>query len=308
MLDILNITELVPKHYLIDGQAEPFLNDTTGIRRKLKRAVAKGQRADFVAALEEYNAALARLVEQGTVARNLDRAYDLPLALVEGVLTQCYARTVSLRVDALRRYENGSDNVYGELLPKLVSRIFRETHLEPDSVFVDLGSGVGNVVLQAALEVGCESWGCEVMDGACELAALQEREFRARCRLWNLATGPVHLERGDFLANAPVGRALQRADVVLVNNKAFTPELNDRLVNLFLDLKEGCRIVSLKSFVAPDHKITPRNLNAPVNVLLDVQTKQYYSNSVSWTNAPGEYYITTKDSRKLKEFAEKHGL
>ena len=49
-----------------------------------------------------------------------------------------------------------------------------------DQIFVDLGSGVGNCVLQAALEVGCESCGCEMMDKACNLAELQEEEFKAR--------------------------------------------------------------------------------------------------------------------------------
>ena len=196
------------------------------------------------------------------------------------------------------------DNVYGELLPRFVSKIFQETNLTSSQVFVDLGSGVANVVLQAALEIGCESWGCEVMENACVLAELQEAEFVSRCRLWGLAAGKVHLERGDFLTNAKIGDALKRADVVLVNNQAFTPELNDRLMNLFLDLKEKCQIVSLKSFVPQDHKITTRNLNSPAN-LLRVETKPYYSNCVSWTNAPGTYCKATKDSKQLRDFTRR---
>lgn len=119
-----------------------------------------------------------------------------------------------------------------------------------------------------------------------------------------LAPGTIHLERGDFLTNAGIATALRRADVVLVNNQAFTPALNQGLVNLFLDLKEGCQIVSLKSFVPSDHKITSRNFNSPVN-LLEVQTKTYYSNCVSWTNAPGTYCIARKDGRRLQSFARR---
>lgn len=305
--DILDVTELVLRSYLTDNQGNRFLDDTDGIHRRLKRAIAHKSCKEFRDAIAEYNDAIETLRAEGVIVKNLNDTHELPLPLVEHILTQTYSRTVSLKVDSLRKYENGTDNVYGELLPRFISKIFTETKLTSDQVFVDLGSGVGNVVLQAALEIGCESWGCEVMENACDLAELQQAEFTARCRLWGLSAGEVHLERGDFLVNAKIADALKRADVVLVNNQAFTPELNDRLVNLFLDLKEGCQIVSLRSFVPQDHKITTRNLNSPIN-LLEVESKTYYSNCVSWTNAPGTYFKATKDSRKLREFTRENGL
>lgn len=299
--EIVEVAQLVPRYYLKEKQADAFLNESSSICRRIKRALSRKSGKDLHAAVAEYNAAIKKHFDQGTFVERLDSIHVLPLPLVEQILTQIYARTVSPRVDSLRKYENGTDNVYGELLPRFVSKIFVETGLMSDKIFVDLGSGVGNVVLQAALEIGCESWGCEVMENACELATLQEREFQARCQLWGLSTGVVHLERGDFLTNALMAQILQRADVVLVNNQAFTPELNDRLTNLFLDLKDGCQVVSLKSFVPHDHKITSRNINSPVN-LLEVEMKTYFSNCVSWTNAPGTYFLARKDSRKLKAF------
>ena len=305
--DIIDVAELVPKFYLTNDQAKRFLDDAKGIHRKLKRAIANKSYQEFREAVAEYNEALEGLRAKGVITKNLDDIHELPLPLVEHILTQIYSRTVSPKVDSLRKYENGTDNVYGELLPRFISKIFKETKITSDKVFVDLGSGVGNVVLQAALEIGCESWGCEVMENACDLAELQQAEFKARCRLWGLSTGDVHLERGDFLVNPKIAEILKKADVVLVNNQAFTPELNDHLVSLFLDLKEGCQIVSLRSFVPHDHKITKRNLNSPIN-LLEVESKTYYSNCVSWTNAPGTYFKATKDSRKLKEFTKKNGL
>lgn len=256
--------------------------------------------------MTDYNSAIDRLRKSGSIAKQLDATHRLCLSHVERILNQIYARTVSPRVESLRQYENGSDNVYGELLPRLISTIFKETGLKSGQVFVDLGSGVGNVVLQAALEIGCESWGCEMMQNACELAELQQAEFEARCRLWGIAPGKTHLIRGDFLRETAIIDVLKRADVVLINNQAFTPQLNNELINHFLDLKEGCQIVSLKSFVPPGHKIQSRNLNSPVN-LLTVKEKNYWSNSVSWTDVPGSYFIATKDSSKLKAFVEKMG-
>lgn len=303
--DIREILEVITNHYLPESEASALRNDSHGLLIRLRRATNRRAGDDYVASIKEWNETLTTFRLNGTIAANLDELKSLDLKLIERILTQTYSRTVSPRVALLRQYENGTDNVYGELLPKFISDILRkDTKIKSDQIFVDLGSGVGNVVLQAALEIGCESWGCEMMEHACDLAQLQEQEFKARCRLWGLAIGDINLQMGDFLENAAIGNALKKADVVLVNNQAFTPELNDRLVSLFLDLKEGCQIVSLKSFVPAGHKITSRNINHACNVL-DVMEKRYYSACVSWTDAPGSYYLAKKDSSRLKSFLRK---
>ncbi len=302
--EIREVVEVITNHYLPEVEASALNNDSHGLLVRLRRASNKRAGDDYMASINEWNRALTKFRQKGTVTKFLDGLKSLNLKLIERILTQTYSRTVSPRVGLLRQYENGTDNVYGELLPKFISDILKkDTKMKSDQIFVDLGSGVGNVMLQAALEVGCESWGCEMMENACDLAELQEKEFRARCRLWGLAVGDIRLQRGDFLENAEIGKALKKADVVLVNNQAFTPELNDRLVSLFLDLKEGCQIVSLKSFVPAGHKITSRNINHACNVL-DVVEKQYYSACVSWTDTPGSYYLAKKDSSRLNSFLE----
>ena len=302
--EIREVLEVITNYYLPEKEATAIKDDSHGLLIRLKRATNKRVVDDYVALIHEWNDSLTKLIHDGTIIELLDDLKSLDLKLIERILTQTYSRTVSLRIGLLRQYENGTDNVYGELLPKFISDILRkDTKMNSDQIFVDLGSGVGNVVLQAALEIGCESWGCEMMENACDLAELQEKEFKVRCRLWGLAVGDIHLQRGDFLENAKIGKALKKADVVLVNNQAFTPELNDRLVSLFLDLKEGCQIVSLKSFVPAGHKITSRNINHACNVL-DVVEKRYYSACVSWTDAPGTYFVAKKDSSRLKSFLE----
>lgn len=218
---------------------------------------------------------------------------ELPRNLVAFILDQVYDRTVAPKVELLSKYENGTDYVYGELLHPFISKILVEqTKMTSDQVFVDLGSGVGNVCLQAALEIGCDSWGCEMMDNACNLAEAQTKEFGARCMLWGIKPGKVHLERGDFRRNTIIHDALKRADVVLVNNKAFTSQLNDDLVRMFLDLKPGCKIISLRSFVA-DFK-SSHNINDVGSTILDVEECAYPEGYVSWTNAGGPYFISTR--------------
>lgn len=303
--DITEVLDVITSCYLPKATAENLREDSSGLLRRLKRAIGRPAGDEFVRLIGEWNHIVRRLRDKGIISKALEEMKCLDLKLVERILTQTYSRTVSLHVHELAQYENGTDNIYGELLPKFISTILKkDTMLHSGQIFVDLGSGVGNVVLQAALEIGCESWGCEVMDKACNLAELQEKEFRARCQLWGLAAGKVHLEKGDFLKNSAISKILRKADVVLVNNQAFTPELNENLISLFLDLKEGCKIVSLKSFVPSGHRITSRNLDSAHNIL-DVVEKQYFSACVSWTDAPGNYYISTKDGSRLRSFAEK---
>ncbi|PWY84951.1 histone H3-K79 methyltransferase [Aspergillus heteromorphus CBS 117.55] len=301
--DILHVVDIVSQNYIPDKEADAFNNESTGFVRRIRRAITQKSEAEFREAVAEYNKAVDELRRNGSIAKKLDSTSRLALPHVERILTQIYSRTVSPRVESLRQYENGTDNVYGELLPRFISTIFKETGLKSGQVFVDLGSGVGNVVLQAALEIGCESWGCEMMQNACDLAALQQTEFKSRCRLWGIAPGKTHLVRGDFLKEQSIIDVLKRADVILINNQAFTPQLNNELINHFLDMKEGCQIVSLKSFVPAGHKIQSRNLNSPIN-LLKVKQRNYWSDSVSWTDVGGTYFIATKDSSRLKAFAE----
>jgi len=217
-----------------------------------------------------------------------------PKKFIQLVLDQIYDRAVSPDVDTLTKYKNGTDNVYGELKFPFISRIFSETGLKSDQIFLDLGSGCGNVVLQAALQVGCESWGCEMMPNACTLASKQKKEFAARCRLWGIAPGKVCLERGDFLENEATKKILKKADVILVNNQAFTPRLNDKLKMFFLDLKDGCKVVSLKPFVRND-QISSRNENDLGNIFSESKKGHFYANDVSWTDSGiGDYYIATR--------------
>ncbi|CAK7216593.1 Nucleosomal histone H3-Lys79 methylase [Sporothrix bragantina] len=294
--DIKTTIKHITEVYLTDEQAIPFTDSTTGIIRQLERASSdkvKDVRL-FKSALKDFNRRLLDMHADGTLAVNLSKKHELPRHFVAFILDQVYDRTVAPKVELLRKYENGSDNVYGELLHPFITDILVDRlKMTSGQVFVDLGSGVGNVVLQAALEIGCESWGCEMMENACNLADEQKKEFTERCRLWGIAPGKVHLQRGDFRANPAILDVLKRADVVLVNNQAFTSQLNDDLVRMFLDFKPGCKIVSLKSFVH-DHKSASYNMNDVGSSILDVELLTYPQEFVSWTSAAGSFCISTR--------------
>jgi H3 lysine-79-specific histone-lysine N-methyltransferase len=311
--EIYDVAKIVIDVYLTEEQKLPFTEPNSGYKRRIEKAMnylAKDNRnkellEGFKDAVNAYNKALGVLIQDGSLAKNLDDIHHLPSEMIKLILRQVYDRAVSPQVDILKNKKDNKDNTYGELLFQFVSEIFEETSLKSDQVFVDLGSGVGNVVLQAALEIGCESWGCEVMPNACELADAQEKEFAARCRLWGIETGKVRMERGDFRENPAIIKAIGKADVILVNNEVFGSDLNQDLINLFLtEVKNGCKIVSLKSFVPADHKITSRNQENPVNVL-DVVQKYYSEDYVSWKHDSGEYYIATKDDTRVRRLLKR---
>ncbi|RKF78938.1 Histone-lysine N-methyltransferase, H3 lysine-79 specific [Golovinomyces cichoracearum] len=309
--EIINVIKVVLDFYFAKDQAICLKDSENGLIRKLNKYYNIFARNvtdtkplfEFKNAVEIYNSAIEKEISNGTFIRNLGSAHHIPLNMVEFILQQTYSRAVSPNVEILKKYVNGTDNVYGELLPPFVSKVLYESGLTSESVFVDLGSGVGNVVLQAALEFGCESWGCEILENVAALAESQKKEFDVRCQLWGIKSGSVHLEHGDFLENKKIHVAMQRADVILVNNQAFTPVLNQNLKDLFLDVKDGCRIISLKSFLPYGQQISTRNLWDPAN-LLDVTEAEYHSRSVSWTNAGGRYYIARKDEKRLMCFNE----
>lgn len=138
---------------------------------------------------------------------------------------QTYQRIVGPSVPILKDYKPFSSNVYGELMPPFLSSLISLTHLTPASVLVDLGSGVGNCCLQAALQVGCEAWGWEMMAGASRLAREQLEEARRRWAMWGLSAGRVEIREGDFCVDPEVGEVLKRADVLVSCHSTAHAEL-----------------------------------------------------------------------------------
>ncbi|RUS16529.1 histone methylation protein DOT1-domain-containing protein [Endogone sp. FLAS-F59071] len=123
-------------------------------------------------------------------------------------------------------------------------------------------------------------------------------------RAWQLPCGTIRIRLGDFLESPELNEVLRRADVILVNNYAFEPALNQKLCQLFLDLRDGCRIISLKSFVPLGHKINERNAHSPESILR-VEKFPYYTEAVSWTHNGGHYYVSTVDRTPVGEFHKK---
>ena len=73
--------------------------------------------------------------------------------------------------------------MYGEInAPFINKEIIQRTGLRSKSVFVDLGSGIGNVVLQVAAQTGCETFGIEAIETRVKLAKRMLKEYGLRMK------------------------------------------------------------------------------------------------------------------------------
>ncbi|KIK66094.1 hypothetical protein GYMLUDRAFT_158668 [Collybiopsis luxurians FD-317 M1] len=232
----------------------------------------------------------------------------IPSKVMHRIIDENYQRCVGPNIAKLRKYEAFSSQVYGELLPSLVEEIVLTTQLNENSLFMDLGSGVGNVVVQAALQTGCRAYGIELSPGPAQVARESVEQFKVRCRMWGVRCGEIEVEEGDMLESKRVAELLPQADVVLVDNKVFEESLNEALRPKFLDLKEGAIVISLKPFVSSlnglNARVTERNVD-DISAIFDVTERPYYPGAVSWGNGAGSYFIHRVDREGYAEIRQR---
>lgn len=316
------------------------LSSVASIIRSFTKSRNRRSGALFLATVERYNELLRSLRAEGSLRNNVHQLVSttgVPDDLWLRIQDQAYARAVAPRVDELSGYRSFSDNVYGELTPRFMSEISQLCGLRPGKKVLDLGCGVGNLVVQATLQCGCEALGIEAMPAPATLGALQLEEAKTRwTSMWDLApfvaAAPQDVDKGapqmnghgdggkdekmhtytnattavwqgDFLEDLSIREHFKSADVLIVNNYAFTPPLNQSLSLLFLDLKDGAQIVSLKPFVPADFRLTQRTVGSS-SAILRVEEREYGRGMVSWTERGGKYYIATVDRAALQSFFE----
>lgn len=182
--DLVQTVKAIIDHFFSpEKQKELFGTSSEGLYRNLTKFKNRKDGAQFMKAVEDFNLIMTQHKHSGTIQQYVkDYGHRLPYDLVVHILQQVYSRTVAARASKLNQYEAFSNNVYGEILPILTKEFIQKTKLNENKVFVDLGCGIGNVVLQVALQTGAESYGVEIMDTPAKFAKKQAKEFEARSR------------------------------------------------------------------------------------------------------------------------------
>ncbi|SJM87117.1 related to Histone-lysine N-methyltransferase, H3 lysine-79 specific [Zygosaccharomyces bailii] len=260
---------------------------------QLNQAFDHRNTSEFASLVRKYNLAVEKIPRAETLD-HLANVKTIPLSYIHDFLHIVYTRSIFPECKRLKQYEAFSNYVYGELLPTFLSEAFERCNLKPGQIFMDLGSGVGNCVIQAALECGCSlSFGCEIMSNASDLTEYQHRELLERCKLFGLKLAPVEFSlRQSFIGNKRVDELMPLCDVLLVNNFLFDSKMNTEVEKLIQSAKVGCKIITLKNLRSSGYTINFFNLESILN-RLHVERFELKNDSVSWTHTGGEYYIST---------------
>lgn len=220
--------------------------------------------------------------------------------LLKHILQQCYNIAVE-DPERLNQYEPFSPEVYGETSFELVDQMIRSVNFTEDDYFIDLGSGVGQVVLQVAASTTCKMcYGIEKAEYPANYAITMEKEFVKWMKWFGKKHGSFLIERGDFLEE-DVKEKINNATVIFVNNFAFGPQVDHQLKLRFANMKEGAKIVSSKAFCPLNFRITDRNLS-DIGTIMHVAELSPLSGAVSWTGKPFAYFIHTIDRTLLEKY------
>ncbi|XP_045036362.1 histone-lysine N-methyltransferase, H3 lysine-79 specific isoform X2 [Daphnia magna] len=249
--------------------------------------------------VEEYNRAIDTICQQKIVVRPSKRLNHRPSrGLLRHILQQVYNKAVA-NPEKLNHYVPFSPEVYGETSYDLICQLIDNINMTEDDTFIDLGSGVGQIVLQVAASTSCKMvWGIERSEWPSRFAKNMDFHFRRLMRWWGKLYGEYQLIKGDFLDQRH-SEKIYSATVVFVNNFAFGPDLDHQLKERFADLRDDTRIVSSKAFSPLNFKISARNLS-DIGTIIRVSELPFLRGSVSWTGKPVSYYLHIIDRTKLE--------
>ncbi|KAH7067050.1 S-adenosyl-L-methionine-dependent methyltransferase, partial [Paraphoma chrysanthemicola] len=221
------------------------------------------------------------------------------LALVGLILDKMYSEVVFPNLRNVRKAPEPSQT-YGELKYPVVSRLLADRSITEDSLVVDIGSGVGNVVLQVVLAYGCRVIGCELIEARHTVAQqlvneglqVASRDFSGIFGVMEDLIDRVELRQGDAFSDAATLSRLRVADLIICNNVKFPPDLLEKQISAVLGvMKSGATFVSFARIVMG--KLTTRK---KVLKALNVRERSYKGciGDCSWKHEGVDYWVYTK--------------
>nr|ABE73251.1 IP15004p [Drosophila melanogaster] len=182
--------------------------------------------------------------------------------------------------------------------------MLKHVTVSKEDTFIDLGSGVGQVVLQMAGSFPLKTCiGIEKADTPARYAERMDVIFRQYMGWFGKRFCEYKLIKGDFLVDEH-RENITSSTLVFVNNFAFGPTVDHQLKERFADLRDGARVVSSKSFCPLNFRITDRNLS-DIGTIMHVSEIPPLKGSVSWTCKPVSYYLHVIDRTILERYFQR---
>lgn len=205
----------------------------------------------------------------------------------------------SIDLPNLKSKEPIKHTVYGELGFDLIEQISRQMTNDKDSVFVDLGAGIGNVVFHIAGALQMKKCvGIEILEDI-QIASMNfGHEFRRWMKFFNKNHSEFACFHGDF-QTPHWANTIKEATHIIANNIEFGPSINNYLEEIFMECRSGTEIYLSSMLHRPTKSSNRSNRKSIINVAHFDQLKSLCGN-VSWKSEPIQIYRYVIDHLKFQ--------
>ncbi|VDM59247.1 unnamed protein product [Angiostrongylus costaricensis] len=198
-----------------------------------------------------------------------------------------------------------TDHVYGETSYEQMQSIIDQIGFREQDVFLDLGCGVGQLVMYVAGGTKVKkSVGIEINDLPAKYGAAMGEDFSKWMKWWKKKCRPFQLIHGDMLDEQYRTLITQEATIIFINNYAFEPSLDLHIKNMLADCHMGTRIISTKAYATGTKRVNMRNLG-DVESIMEVSQLKTVKQPTSWTPNTVPYYLHTvshyKERNRLQQ-------
>eukprot|EP01059_Diplonema_ambulator_P036983 TRINITY_DN9561_c0_g1_i2.p1 TRINITY_DN9561_c0_g1~~TRINITY_DN9561_c0_g1_i2.p1 ORF type:complete len:255 (+),score=89.88 TRINITY_DN9561_c0_g1_i2:526-1290(+) len=218
--------------------------------------------------------------------RTLSEAYEVDAEEMAAVKEEIYGRSQR------KRKMFGWAKCPKFILDPLVERMMRMAGATKEDVFLDLGSGIGNVCQSVATMVGCRTVGIELTKENHNVAvdtAEAFHQYRADNQLTPVTTDFI---QGDLRVHVP--SLYKDATIVWCANLLFPLKLDCFLVYAFREFRPGTRIFVMKDIIL--HTDPYHTLQEGGFKYFTFEDFHWGPGDVEWTDLPGNLYMYTRTS------------
>uniref|UniRef100_A0A1I7T3Q4 Histone-lysine N-methyltransferase, H3 lysine-79 specific n=1 Tax=Caenorhabditis tropicalis TaxID=1561998 RepID=A0A1I7T3Q4_9PELO len=203
-------------------------------------------------------------------------------------------------------YESFSSETYGETNFNQMKLICDELKCDKNTVFVDLGSGIGKLVCYMAAYARCKkSVGIELSDVPAKYANNVGQYFKSLMAFFGKRCGKFELHQGNILDEKFYHLITEEATVIFINNVQFDEKLNFDIKHLLQYCKPGTKIVTTKALGDVNQRPLTRRTCGDFDALSVTRRMKSVANNVSWTGREVPFWCTTMDQKRVIAFFKK---
>ncbi|CBY20103.1 unnamed protein product [Oikopleura dioica] len=305
------VKELEDTVEIVTSEITDFKNSLLLTKLQEFRAYRSFESAQNLAKLFNRNVNTQVKLNRGTQKFHAQMKRPINKEALDHVLKQVYRASVT-DPTLLNKYQSFTSETYGETNFSQMDKIIQTLNWTEDDVFVDLGSGIGSLVMQvSAMTPAAKSVGIEIQPTPCIYAKNMDVNFKKIMKWYGYRHTNYDLFSGDFTKTEYKNTRTDKDDsfnwkteatIIFVNNYAFSEDLNLKLRRVFGEMNIGTQIISTKAFCPVDFKINDRNAGKDIGCFMRVYEMDSITDGFSWTNNVVQVYKHVIDHSLLADY------